>query len=399
MLCATKWFVADSAPSRIGLNASPDAFPNPNPALPVLPMAIYLDDTQRKALARLSASWTWRTEWPTWLLIVTIYGGWFGVAMHARSLGLPLTIALLTLLSTWYMSLQHELLHGHPTRSRLINGLLGFAPLAVWFPYGIYRDSHLRHHDDPHLTRPEHDPESYFVSGKTWHRAGAATRALLMLRNTFAGRLVVGPAFAIAAVISDAARKVARGDWRDVPRWVAHVTSVAALAWWLQTECGISAWLFVLGVGYSALSLSSVRSFHEHRVADAVEHRTVLNEAAWYWRLLFLNNNYHLVHHDLPHVPWYALREVYETSRQQYIEHSGGFLVKGYSEWLRFYALAPVAHPVDGDLSDAIPDIPPASGSFAGKLRAKFMMVIRRGELHEAQPSPADQRQTAGQAL
>jgi fatty acid desaturase len=399
MLCATKWFVADSAPSRIGLNASPDAFPNPYPALPALPMAIYLDDTQRKALARLSASWTWRTEWPTWLLIVTIYGGWFGVAMHARSLGLPLTIALLTLLSTWYMSLQHELLHGHPTRSRLINGLLGFAPLAVWFPYGIYRDSHLRHHDDPHLTRPEHDPESYFVSGKTWHRAGAATRALLMLRNTFAGRLVVGPAFAIAAVISDAARKVARGDWRDVPRWVAHVTSVAALAWWLQTECGISAWLFVLGVGYSALSLSSVRSFHEHRVADAVEHRTVLNEAAWYWRLLFLNNNYHLVHHDLPHVPWYALREVYETSRQQYIERSGGFLVKGYSEWLRFYALAPVAHPVDGDLSDAIPDIPPASGSFAGKLRAKFMMVIRRGELHEAQPSPADQRQTAGQAL
>ena len=399
MLCATKWFVADSAPSRIGLNASPDAFPNPYPALPALPMAIYLDDTQRKALARLSASWTWRTEWPTWLLIVTIYGGWFGVAMHARSLGLPLTIALLTLLSTWYMSLQHELLHGHPTRSRLINGLLGFAPLAVWFPYGIYRDSHLRHHDDPHLTRPEHDPESYFVSGKTWHRAGAATRALLMLRNTFAGRLVVGPAFAIAAVISDAARKVARGDWRDVPRWVAHVTSVAALAWWLQTECGISAWLFVLGVGYSALSLSSVRSFHEHRVADAVEHRTVLNEAAWYWRLLFLNNNYHAVHHDLPHVPWFALRGVYETSRQQYIDRSGCFLVKGYGEWLRLYALAPVAHPVYWDLSDTIPDIPPASDSFAGKLRVKFMIVIRRGELHEAHLSATDQRQTAGQAL
>ena len=67
-------------------------------------MAIYLDDTQRKALARLSASWTWRTEWPTWLLIVTIYGGWFGVATHASSLGLPVTIALLALLSAWYMS-------------------------------------------------------------------------------------------------------------------------------------------------------------------------------------------------------------------------------------------------------------------------------------------------------
>jgi fatty acid desaturase len=135
-------------------------------------MAIYLDDTQRKALARQAASWTWRTQWPTWLLIVTIYGGWFGVATHARALGLPLTTALLTLLATWHMSLQHELLHGHPTRSRLFNALLGFAPLAVWFPYGVYRDSHLQHHDDPHLTLPEHDPESYFVSQRVWQRAG-----------------------------------------------------------------------------------------------------------------------------------------------------------------------------------------------------------------------------------
>jgi fatty acid desaturase len=69
---------------------------------------------------------------------------------------------------------------------------------------------------------------------------------------------------------------------------------------------------------------------------------------------LVLNNNYHLVHHDLPHVPWFALRDVYETSRQQYIERSGGFLVAGYSEWLRRYALAPVAHPVHGNLPDFI---------------------------------------------
>src|ERR1700761_8331116 len=167
-------------------------------------MAIYLDDTQRNALARLATSWTWRTQWPTWALIVTIYGGWFGVATHARELGLPLTAFLLALLSTWYLSLQHELLHGHPTRSRFINGLLGFAPLAFWFPYGIYRASHLRHHEDEHLTRPVADPESYFVTHAIWQRAGTATRALLTLRNTFVGRLLLGPAFAIAATTFDA---------------------------------------------------------------------------------------------------------------------------------------------------------------------------------------------------
>lgn len=362
-------------------------------------MAIYLDDTQRKALARLAASWTWRTQWPTWALLVTIYGGWFGVATHARDLGLPLTTALLALLGAWYMSLQHELLHGHPTRSPLVNALLGFAPLAVWFPYRIYRDSHLQHHDDPHLTRPEHDPESYFVSHAAWARAGWPIRALLTFRNTFIGRLLVGPAFAIAATSVDALAKIRRGDWHDVPVWLAHFAALAALTMWLQRACGIAAWLFIVGVGYGSLAFGSIRSFQEHRAAHAHEHRTVINEAAWFWRLLFLNNNYHLVHHDLPHVPWFALREVYETSSQQYIERSGGFLVKGYSEWLRLYAFAPVTHPVHDHPSGLIHRNPPASASFAGKLREKFMVVIRRGELHEAHPPATAERQTARQAL
>jgi hypothetical protein len=158
-------------------------------------------------------------------------------------------------------------------------------------------------------------------------------------------------------------------------------------------------WLFMLGIGYGALSLSSIRSFYEHRVAEAVEHRTVLNEAAWFWRLLFLNNNYHLVHHDLPQVPWFALREVYERSRQQYIERSGGFLVRGYREWLRRYSLARIADPVYGKLSSIVLDNLPGSGNFAGKLRVKFTVVLRRGEFHEADLPAAAERQTARQAL
>ncbi|MFM0741097.1 fatty acid desaturase [Paraburkholderia xenovorans] len=330
-------------------------------------MAIYLDETQRKSLADMAGSWTWRTQWPTWLLIVTIYGGWIGVATHARELGLPLTTVLLALLGAWYMSLQHELLHGHPTRWPLVNALLGFAPLAVWFPYGVYRESHLQHHDDPHLTVPERDPESYFVAYATWMRAGAPIRALLTFRNTFFGRLLIGPAFAIAATGVTALNKIRHGDGRDVPMWLAHFAALGVLTFVLQSVCGIPAWVFVIGVGYGALSFGSVRSFQEHRTAHEHEHRTVINEAAWYWRLLFLNNNYHLVHHDLPHVPWFALRHVYETSRQQYIERSGGFLVEGYSEWLRLYAFAAVAHPVARTGSDHVRESPPASVRFAGK--------------------------------
>ncbi|OAJ52311.1 fatty acid desaturase [Paraburkholderia ginsengiterrae] len=347
-------------------------------------MAIYLDDTQRQTLARMAASWRARTQWPTWVLIATIYGGWFGVALHARDLGLPLTAMLLAVLSAWYMSLQHELIHGHPTRSPLVNALLGFAPLAVWFPYGVYRESHLQHHDDPNLTHPERDPESYFVSLRVWQRAGWSFRTLLTFRNTLTGRLLIGPAFAIAATGVDALRRIKRGDWRDVPVWLAHFAALAALTFWLQRVCAIPAWIFIVGVGYGSLSLGSIRSFQEHRAAQAHEHRTVVNEAAWFWRLLFLNNNYHAVHHDLPHVPWFALRDVYETSREQYISRSGGFLVKGYSEWLRLYAFAPVAHPAYGKLSGLSHSNPLTSGSPAGNLRVKRLLAVRRGELHEA---------------
>ncbi|TAL94727.1 MAG: fatty acid desaturase [Paraburkholderia sp.] len=336
-------------------------------------MANYLDDIQRRTLARLTTTLTWRTEWPTWLLIATIYASWFGVAVRVRTLGVPVAAILLAFLSAWYMSLQHELMHGHPTRSRLLNGLFGLAPLAVWFPYGIYRDLHLQHHDDPHLTHPSLDPESYFVTHQTWQLTGVLMRTLLMVRNTFIGRLLLGPAFSIAATANEAIRKIAGGDLRDVPAWLMHCIALVALTYWLDVACGLPAWVFIVGVAYAALSVGSVRSFHEHRTASSGQHRSVINEAAFFWRLLFLNNNYHAVHHDLPHVPWFALREVYEASRQQYIERSGGFLVQGYSEWLRRYAFGTVAHPVHGNLSGFIDRNSPASTRFASTLRGKLM--------------------------
>ncbi len=68
---------------------------------------------------------------------------------------------------------------------------------------------------------------------------------------------------------------------------------------------------------------------------------------------MVLNNNYHLVHHDLPDVPWFALRSVYMASRRQYRERSGGFMVNGYGEWAKRHAFVPVTDPVHGELSDA----------------------------------------------
>ncbi|MFC0697453.1 fatty acid desaturase [Paraburkholderia humisilvae] len=312
-------------------------------------MAYYLDDAQRQTLARRARSWLWRSEGPTWLLIAAVYTSWFGLALHARQLGLPLTTVLLTVATTWYTSLQHELVHGHPTRSPAVNALFGIAPLSVWFPYALYRAEHLRHHDDERLTSAD-DPESYFLSWRRWRATSAPMHALLTFRNTFVGRVAIGPAFTIAAVLTQACRKVAAGDLREAGMWVAHLGLLALLLVWLERECGIGPLRFLAGVAYPALSLGAVRSFREHRPAAQVAERSVINESGWFWRLLFLNNNYHLVHHDLPGVPWFALRRVYLERRARYCERSGHFVVAGYRRWFAEFAFRcaePVRHPLD----------------------------------------------------
>jgi Fatty acid desaturase len=130
----------------------------------------YLSAQQREVVHQLARSWLWRSELPTWLLIITVYSGWFASVLYWQTLGLPLATLLLILFTTWYLSLQHELIHGHPTRLPRLNQLFGTLPLAVWYPYGLYRDSHLAHHRNHTLTDPHDDPETYYLSPAHWAR-------------------------------------------------------------------------------------------------------------------------------------------------------------------------------------------------------------------------------------
>lgn len=309
-------------------------------------MSEYLNPQQEQVVARLLASPMARTEWPTWLLIPAVYGMWFATLYWSQTLGLMATTLLLLISCTWYMSLQHELVHGHPTRHRGLNKLLGFAPLAVWFPYTLYLESHLRHHNDAHLTVPGVDPETHYVSDEVWQRSGWFMRSLFVHRKRFWGRFVFGPAMAIGSVVHEAVTQVRDGNYKYLPMWALHIAMLIGMLTAIQAWTNMAAWYYLLLVAYPALSLAMVRSYYEHRAAQDCKHRIAINEASLPMRLLYLNNNYHLVHHDMPSLPWYLLAQVYQADRDAYIARCGGFWLGGYLALARRFGLTPVDAPV-----------------------------------------------------
>jgi fatty acid desaturase len=124
--------------------------------------------------------------------------------------------------------------------------------------------------------------------------------------------------------------------------WLVHFSLLGLVFGWLQHQ-GFSVGGSLLAVSYPALAITKIRSFLEHRAADDPLARSAITETSLPWRLLFLNLNYHSVHHDLPGVPWYGLRKVWLRDKSHYAERNQGFVVKGYREWWRNYRF----HPVD----------------------------------------------------
>jgi fatty acid desaturase len=315
-------------------------------------MQAWIDAQQRAEVAAERSRTLWRGEWPTWALILAIYGGWIATLTFWRELGAVPATLLMIWWCAWYMSLQHELIHGHPTPWPWVNRLFGYAPLAVWYPYGLYRDSHLRHHNDFDLTVPALDEESTYVSPAEWAGMGRPLRALYWFNKTFWGRMLIGPALAIGAAWAEALRQPLRGDWRQVPMWLGHFAMLAAMLWWMASSCGVSAVYYLLAISYPAQSMAMIRSYYEHRPATEHKQRIVLNEAGFVFRVLFLNNNLHLVHHDLPSLPWYLLPRVYRARREEYNSRSGGFHIQGYGELMRRFGFGAIDAPVHPHMPD-----------------------------------------------
>ncbi len=252
------------------------------------------------------------SEWPTLALTVVIYGGWLVLtAWHAM---LPWPVLLLAggWIVAWQGSLQHEVIHDHPTRNRWINNAIGFPPLSLWLPYAVYAREHAAHHATPHLTDPFDDTESNYLA-----RSGGLAHRLATLEATLAGRIVFGPPIRVARFGLSEARRTWRDPWAVAREWAPHLVALGLIVAWLD-HVGLSLSVYALCFVWPGTSLLLIRSFAEHRADADPAARTAVVADFGPLALLFLNNNLHPWHHTHPGVPWYDLPALYHADPQAF---------------------------------------------------------------------------------
>ncbi|MGJ8544813.1 MAG: fatty acid desaturase [Sulfitobacter sp.] len=285
-------------------------------------------------------------EWPTVLLLGAVFicvagalclpAGWGGLAV-------VILIPALTL----HSSLSHEILHGHPFGNERAQTLLGLLQPGLFVPYLRFKRLHLEHHKDAALTDPYDDPESNYLDPAVWRGLPGWWRAVLRANNTLAGRVLIGPAVGMWAFIRTDMARLFAGERQIARDWLAHLPGTALILWLIYlSPLSIGAYLLAC---YGALCVLKIRTFLEHRAHEHAAGRTVIVEDRGPLALLFLNNNFHLVHHMHPDVPWYELPGLYAGRRARYLARNQGYVYPSYASVFRQFlwrAKDPVPHPL-----------------------------------------------------
>lgn len=287
-----------------------------------------------------------RIEWPTVAVAAAIYGSFGALTWWYEALPWWLALPLGGYVVAWHGSLQHEVVHGHPTPWPALNELLVFPNLWLWLPFRLYRESHLAHHNDAALTDPLEDPESNYVTPAEWARRGPVRRAALWVLCTLAGRMLFQPILCVGRLGLGEARRLLSGDTGNLGIWAGHAAACALVLGWAVGVCGIPMLEYVAFFVYPGTALTMMRSYLEHQARAEVRERTAVVEAGPAMSLLYLNNNLHTLHHLEPGTPWYRLPAKYRSGRTAILEHNGGYLFRGYGSIALRYLFWPKESPV-----------------------------------------------------
>lgn len=286
-----------------------------------------------------------KSESPTILLIASCYVGFACLTAWAGETGGPLFILGLAVILTLYSSLQHEVIHGHPFRSQSLNDILVFPAFGLFVPYLRFKDTHLAHHHDPNLTDPYEDPETNFLDLAVWNKLPIWQRGLHMLNASLLGRIVLGPAMSLMAFYGSDLRQILSGNRRILKSYLYHVLGVTPCVIWIVAFTNFQLWKYVLAC-YLAMSILKIRTYLEHRAHTRAAARSVIIEDRGPLAFLFLNNNYHAVHHAHPKVVWHKLPALFDRKRDRFLAMNDSYSYPSYVDVIRKHLVQPKDGPV-----------------------------------------------------
>ena len=280
-------------------------------------------------------------EWQTLLLVLVTYAGWLAITFAYRHWSLWVIAPLAVVLVTLHSSLQHEILHGHPTRWPIFNRLLAIVPLSLWLPYKRYVHLHLTHHRDDRLTDALDDPESYYWTAEHWQGLSRVSRLVLHVQQTLAGRVLLGSFWRIGMFMRHEIDALRNNHEHVRAIWLEHLLWCVPVVAWVTLVCHMPLWIYVLAIVVPARGMVLIRAFAEHRAQPSVRQRVAIVEKSWILGPLFLYNNLHSLHHEKPCIPWYQYNERYRRERTRLIAENGGLVYVTYFDVARRYLFRP----------------------------------------------------------
>jgi fatty acid desaturase len=291
-------------------------------------------------------TWFERHDGPTLLVAFAIYASLVALLCFHHHLPWWMLAVAGGYVVQWHSSLQHEAIHALRGVPGWLRVALVYPPVGGWLPFELYRRSHLQHHRNSHLTYPGEDTESFYHNEKDWTDYGRLRRWLLIINQTFLGRLLIGPFLHIPPLYWHEGRKILCGDTANLGIWLRHLLAFALILLSVTTIFEMPVWLYFAAFSYPGFVFGMMRSYTEHRWGECAAERTAVVESNWVFGLLFLWNNLHAVHHSFPAASWYKLPRIWREHRDRIIADNGGFVFKGYGEIARRWLIRPNFIPV-----------------------------------------------------
>ncbi|NEP18348.1 MAG: beta-carotene hydroxylase [Leptolyngbya sp. SIO4C1] len=185
----------------------------------------------------------------------------------------------------------HDASHNAAHRNRIVNAVLGHgSALMLGFTFPVFTRVHLQHH--AHVNDPDNDPDHFVSTG--------------------------GPLWLIAArFFYHEIYFFQRRLWRkfELLEWFLSRSAVAGLiycAW----RFDFLDYLFNLWFSPALVVGLALGLFFDYLPHRPFEERNRWKNArvypGWLLNLLIMGQNYHLVHHLWPSIPWYKYKPTYE---------------------------------------------------------------------------------------